>query len=315
MSLYLKMIRNVIIKKPDYFHIPHSECMIDDILKPVEYYIDLRPKIDYNGLFDEKGVFLLFQEDTKRWDYYPISVFNYGLAAYQHFYNNKNEEFLEKSLNQANWALKTQEKTGKYKGCWLCGYDNKTFSLKAGWQSAMAQGLGISLLLRLWMITQNEQYLESASLALLPFHKTVDEGGVLAMYKKKYIFFEEYPSNPSSFVLNGYVSAIWGLRDYGLFLNDNTVLNLWNQSVEVLSEILPQYDLGYWSRYDLREGEINVASQFYHHYHITLLNILYKLSQFLIFKNYAQLFNQYEKNKIYYLKALSQKIVWRLKRM
>ncbi len=299
----------------DYFHIPHLIHDDLNINNPIHYYIDLRKKYNYKGKFDEEGIFLFFQNKTTGWFHFPISIFNYGIGAMQNYLANGEKTAFNRMIVQAEWAYNNQIKENKYEGGWQCNLDFPIYNLKSGWISALAQGLGISFLLRVWKLTKDKRFLESANLAVYPYYKLVEDGGMKVLFHNKYPFYEEYPSSSPSFVLNGFISSILGLRDLALFTNNQTADKLWKQGIATLKAILPYYDLGYWSRYDLYKSKTNIASRFYHQYHITQLKLLYMLTEEKIFNKYSEKFLSYYHNKLFRIKSLQKKIGWRIKRL
>ncbi|RKY81511.1 hypothetical protein DRQ07_03830, partial [candidate division KSB1 bacterium] len=105
------------LHKEDYFHLPHRVSDKLNIDYPLNYYFDFRPKINYNGKFDSKGVILVFDYDEDDWVYFPISIFNYGMAAVQHFIETKDAKYRRIFLSQADWAVASQ-KNGDAAGAW-----------------------------------------------------------------------------------------------------------------------------------------------------------------------------------------------------
>lgn len=299
----------------EYSHIPHPISPNLDAEYPLDYYIDLSPKSHYHGRFDDSGVFLHFVNQKYGWCYYPITLFNYGIAAYQNYQRHKDQIHMNRMLAQLEWACKNQEKKGGSAGTWKVDFNLSTYGLKAGWVSAMAQGLGISLLLRAWILTKEERYLDTAELAFQAFDRFVSDGGVKVKFEGKYTFYEEYPSSPPSFVFNGFISSILGVRDLSVFTRNKRARELWEDGIATLKFMLPFYDLGYWSRYDLRKGDVNIASEFYHKYHVTQLKLLHMLTGETVFLNFAKKFESYCENRYYRTKALIQKVIWRSKRL
>ena len=53
----------------------------------------------------------------------------------------------------------------------------------------------------------------SAINALKPFSLSIDKGGVKATFMQKMTWYEEYPTHPNSFVLNGCMYSLLGLYD------------------------------------------------------------------------------------------------------
>lgn len=75
----------------------------------------------------------------------------------------------------------------------------------------MGQGHGISVLSRAYYHSGGDmRYLRAALEALRPFRTPSKEGGVLAMFLGQFPWYEEYPTTPSSFVLNGFIYSLLG---------------------------------------------------------------------------------------------------------
>ena len=84
--------------------------------------------------------------------------------------------------------------------------------------SAMVQGEAIALLVRGYLLTQDEKYLECAEKALQPYETQVEDGGVLR-YFMGMPFYEEYPTPTPSLVLNGFIGG-WSIESavYGALM-------------------------------------------------------------------------------------------------
>lgn len=72
-------------------------------------------------------------------------------------------------------------------------------------------------------------------------------------------------------VLNGWMFALMGVRDYALLTGDATVMSTAERLAADLARALPRFDTGYWSLYDLAG---DVASPFYHDLHVAQLEAL-----------------------------------------
>lgn len=80
--------------------------------------------------------------------------------------------------------------------------------------SAMGQGQAISLLSRAFYHSGgNEVYLNTAYAALKPFKVLSKNGGVLSEFMNLYPWYEEYPTVPPIFILNGFMYSLIGLYD------------------------------------------------------------------------------------------------------
>lgn len=211
---------------------------------------------------------------------FSIAVFQYGIAAYDLYLQTKGQSYLSKLKACADWAIEHQEPNGAW----------ATFTYKRPDQlySAMAQGEGISLLIRAHIALDNPKYLYAAKVAKTFMMKPISEGGT-SLYHEGRIYLYEYLNAPQ--VLNGWIFAAWGLFDYAKFFNDEFAMTEWNNTVSAMVEKLPQYDNGFWSKYS--DGR-SVANPFYHKLHIALLNTMYDLTGIDTFKKYSDLFQGYQ---------------------
>lgn len=78
----------------------------------------------------------------------------------------------------------------------------------------MGQGQAISLLSRAFFQSGgNELYLNTAFAALKPFKVLSKNGGVLSEFMDLHPWYEEYPTIPPIFILNGFMYSLIGLYD------------------------------------------------------------------------------------------------------
>ena len=122
-------------------------------------------------------------------------------------------------------------------------------------------------------------------------------------------------------VLNGKIFALCGLHEFTrVFPRNNLGKKLFEDGVQTLTKVLPEYNLGFWSRYNLCKAdwhpETDPATISYHRLHITQLNLLFKMTGVGIFKNYAEIFkaqdNFFNALRMYLLKYKSLKKIGRL---
>ena len=176
-------------------------------------------------------------------------------------------------------------------------HDNDRLYLERNWNSAMLQGHALSLLTRLYLSTKNIVYLNSALNAIKIFNKSVDQNGVRTYFHNKFIWYEEYPTKPNSiFVLNGFIYSLIGLLDMKNCLkmieNENykAINSLYLEGINSLKTLLPMFDSGTRTFYDLRHisnapnSEPNLARWDYHILHINLLLHLATVEDSHIFK-------------------------------
>nr|CAG4641504.1 EOG090X0272 [Eurycercus lamellatus] len=100
------------------------------------------------------------------------------------------------------------------------------------------------------------EYLEAALKGMKPFSISSTDGGVRAYFMNQYPFYEEYPTTPPSFVLNGFIYSLIGLYDVLSLTPQDQALGdarlLFDQGMQSLKKLLPLFDTGSGSVYDLR---------------------------------------------------------------
>src|SRR4029077_7164813 len=93
----------------------------------------------------------------------------------------------------ANWLVEHLEENGSGISVWNHDFDWEYRPLlKAPWHSGLAQGQGISLLVRVWRQTGNATYLDVARRAFASFSRPTREGGVCFTDEQGDLWFEEY---------------------------------------------------------------------------------------------------------------------------
>lgn len=154
--------------------------------------------------------------------------------------------------------------------------------LKPGWYSAMGQGHGLSVLARAYHLEKDIKYLEAAQKALSPFRVLSKNHGVLAMYMQEVPWYEEYPTDPSTFVLNGFIYSLVGLYDFHRLASpeySREAYSLYVQGMTSLKKMLMAFDTGSGTTYDLRHITLGTVPKIARwDYHATHVNQLFMLS-------------------------------------
>lgn len=243
------------------------------------YYNDLTEKVtrDAPDILVPK-----YFVDTGEEIYFSIGIFQYGLAAYDLFLQTNEEPYRQKVLACAGWALENQQEDG---GWVTFAYDTPEHPY-----SSMAQGEGISLLLRAHLLTQDEKYLSAAHRAKAFLLTPVSEGGT-TVYRGEDVYFYECTEDP--LILNGWIFSLWGLYDYCKYTGDAAAKAVLDATLASLRRKLPDFDMKYWSRYE--DGK-RICSPFYHKLHIAQLRVMYDLFGDEIYKEYADKWEKYQKS-------------------
>jgi len=212
--------------------------------------------------------------------YNPTTIAQYGLQHYSLYLKNKDQTSKSKFILVADWLVNNQDA----RGGWIYSFDHDYYAgrvtkLKAPWYSAIAQGTAMSVLARADYLTQDKKYSQSALKAKTLMKTPVAKNGLLAKFENTFYFYEEAPTNPSSYILNGFMFAVIGLYDLYCATGDKEAKRLYDEGIKTLKRMLPLYDLGNRTAYDLTHYTTagsypNVAKWGYHITHIHLLATL-----------------------------------------
>ncbi|EDV24314.1 uncharacterized protein TRIADDRAFT_27335 [Trichoplax adhaerens] len=207
-------------------------------------------------------------------------------------------------IDAANWLVANQDRSGGWPVSVSHKINKLTLTLKPGWYSAMAQGQAMSTLTRAFHLTKEYKYLRTALLATKPFHIPASEGGVLATVFGTYKFYEEYPTKIPLLVLNGFIYSLFGLYDLKSAVEDVNAHNitsdaaeLYRDGIRTLKNLLPLYDAGSDTFYDLRhvviKAEPIIARSTYHALHISQLLHIDTIEEDPLFARIAKRWMEY----------------------
>jgi heparosan-N-sulfate-glucuronate 5-epimerase len=279
-----------------------------------EYYMPFLEKAAYIGAHDDAGIPLLNYHGTIGLQYNPIAISQWGLGNFNLFLRSRDEEHKKKFLTAGDWLVKRLESNSFGVPVWnhLFDWEYRT-PLKAPWYSGLAQGQGISLLVRVTQETGKTEYLEAATRAFVSFSKSIEEGGVVFTDERGDIWFEEYIVSPPTHILNGFIWAAWGVYDFFLATKEKAALQLFNRAVETLRKNLDRYDMGFWSLYELSGTRLPmVASPFYHQLHIAQLRVMQRLTGDEVFSRNAGRWEAYARSRAKRTRALCYKGAFKL---
>jgi heparosan-N-sulfate-glucuronate 5-epimerase len=279
-----------------------------------EYYMTFREKAAYTGHHDLAGVPMLDYRGSIGVQYNPIAVAQWGLGNYNQFAATANLESKRKFLRAADWLCAQLEQNRHGLWVWNHQFDWEYRNLlKAPWYSALAQGQGISLLVRAHQVTGKAMYSEVAGLAFESFRKNTSEGGVCFTDSDGDLWFEEYVVSPPTHILNGCMWATWGVHDYLLATHDHAAVALFERAVQTLLHNLDRYDLGFWSLYELSDTSLPmVASPYYHQLHIVQLRVMHRLTGEEKFVRLADRWENYGRSRSKRTRALCYKSAFKL---
>ncbi len=259
------------------------------------YYNDLTEKVTKD---DPNILVPQYQVETGDKTFFSIGIFQYGLAAYDLYLETEDEIYSKKFLACADWAVDNQQVDGAWN---TFNHENPEHPY-----SSMAQGEGISLLIRAHIMTQDDRYITAVYKAKDFMLKPIAAGGTTE-YCGEDVYLYEFTQSP--LVLNGWIFSLWGLYDFSKYIKDKRVDLVLEATLVSLKKKLSDFDIRYWSKYDDHK---RIASPFYHKLHIAQLTVMYDLFNDVIFRDFAIKWETYQRNffksKKAFIKKAFQKI-------
>ena len=279
-----------------------------------EYYMLFAEKADYSGAYDSCGVPQLDYHGQIGVQYNPIAIAQYALGNYNLFRRGGDPARRQKFFVAAEWLCSHLEQNAQGLAVWNHHFDwEYRDTLKAPWYSALAQGQGISVLVRAHQASSEPRFLNAARSALACFYRSTAEGGVAFTDNFGELWFEEYIVSPPTHILNGFIWASWGVYDYYLATKDSEAQELFQRAVRTLLHNLDRYDLGFWSLYEQSGTRLPmVASPFYHRLHIVQLRIMRRLTGEETFAHVADRWEGYMHSRANRARALWYKRAFKL---
>lgn len=262
------------------------------------YYNDLTEKVTKTKNKDKTQLPLLTLPKKNK-VYFSIDIFQYGLGAYDLYLMTNESIYFEAFQNCVNWAIENQSENGAWN---TFSHSTPDFPY-----SSMAQGEGISLLVRSYKEKQDDSILIKIKKAVDFLMIPIEKNGT-TLYNNDNVFFQEFTYKPT--VLNGWIFTLFGLLDYLKVTHDKKVYDVYRQSLDTLENNLFRYDLGYWSKYDINDM---IASPFYHKLHISLLAVLYELTGRKLYLEYSNKWNLYQKKISNRVRAFLRKAFQKIK--
>jgi len=279
-----------------------------------EYYMRFAEKADYAGEYDQAGIPLLNYRGRIGRQYNPIAIAQWGLGNYNLYGQSGHDMRKKKFLAASDWLCANLEQNSHGIWVWNHYFDwEYRMPLKAPWYSGLAQGQGISLLVRAYRETGEAAYLHYAERAFGSFSKSTNEGGITFTDEHGNAWFEEYIVSPPTHILNGFIWAAWGVYDFFLATRSETARDLFDKAVRTLRSNLHRYDLSFWSLYE-QSGTLlpMVASSFYHRLHVVQLRVMHRLTGEPLFTRFADKWETYGQSRAKRTRALCCKTAFKL---
>jgi len=243
--------------------------------------------------FDKDGFPLSVdsQSPEKILYYNPVTTAQYALNQYALFLYGKQDSthFLQTadhliSLMDAHGAM-------RYSIEWKFNGND----LQPGWVSGLAQGQALSVFARAWALTKDQKYVNAGNSALAFMLIPTENGGTrgnladLDFSLSDQTTFEEITCHPDCTILNGFLYALMGLYDWGKTVGNQQAQVAFQEGWTTATHLLPYYDIGGFTAYDLRHV---IAHQdpkpvlSYHVHHIALTNALFHVTGNTVFSHW-----------------------------
>jgi heparosan-N-sulfate-glucuronate 5-epimerase len=291
------------VRSQSYFHAPTPIAYdADDLLA---YYLDQSLRTQWDGVCDESGLPMITLNG--RTDRHPVMICLWALGHIERYRSEATPERRELIESTCRWLIESQQPDGS----WRMPFPVRSFGLPLGAPSAMIQGLAISVLIRGFVLFDDDRCLARAVDAMKPFHVPVSRGGVRTSEDDR-PFYEEYPCLPPRHVLNGFLFAMWGLYDLVRLYQDEQAYSLWTDGLHTVVDWLPRFDTGYWSLYHIGAGAPNPSTPHYHRLHIEQLKVMTAITEHPVFDKYRHRWEDYLSHRVNVLRTLSAKIRWRV---
>lgn len=279
-----------------------------------EYYMLFAEKANYAGDHDSAGIPMLDYRGQIGRQYNPIAIAQWGLANFNQYCFSHDSEAEKKFFASAEWLCANLESNSFGVPVWNHHFDwEYRDTLKAPWYSGLAQGQGISVLLRAAAASGKAHYLDAARRAYEAFLRPTSDGGVLFADERDDLWIEEYIVSPPTHILNGFLWALWGIYDYSLMFTDSNARELFDKCLQTLTRNLNRYDTGFWSLYEQSGTRLPMlASPFYHQLHIVQLRIMHRLTGLSLFSETADRWENYTNSRTGRARAFAYKSVFKL---
>jgi len=219
---------------------------------------------------------------------YALHCYSKRIYASQHP-NQSEAEYTLRFLHAAQALLTLGGEDGAYRNAFPWRYYLIDADFQPGWTSAMAQGGVLSVYARAYALTGNDAYLHAGEAALNYMLTPIEQGGTASTLKDfaphvpelaNQLFLEEYVAKPYPYTLNGYLSALIGLYDWAMVTGNATAENAFMEGCRSLQLVLPYFDFGGLTAYDLGYLTYGAAPKFsahYHKVHVFLLHAIHSM--------------------------------------
>ena len=278
-----------------------------------DYYQCFFSKADYDAHTDEAGVPMLDYRGHVGLQYNPIAIAQWGLGNWNLERRTGDPSRRARWTLAADWLVENLKPNAHGLQVWRHEFDwEYRDTLEKGWYSALSQGQGVSLLVRAHRATGDDRYLDAAHRAFRSMTVDVSAGGVRLDEGGDGAWLEEAVVNPPTHILNGFLWAMWGVRDHAVATRTRDAEELLAACTRTLLRNLPGFDCGFWSLYEQSGTKLPMlASPFYHGLHINQLAITARLLDQPELTDWSARWQAYAENPWCRRRAFAQKALFK----
>jgi len=250
---------------------------------------------------------------------HPYALIHQALTLYNQYLVHKSESLKASFLKCADSLANRLVITRNF-GVWpyyCLILRARMYGCKIPWVSALAQGQGVSALVRAYTLTDDNKYIVAAKYALRAFDVPMGDGGVLFVDSDDDDWwYEEYACGCSlpSGVLNGFILALLGVHDFHILTDDKFSKKLFDKGILTLCHHLNDFDTNYPYKLTYYDRLEHIVTMDYHSLHIDLMKILYEITHKNIFRKYWERWERYRRewtqhrayrwlSKLHYIKS------------
>ncbi|OBR95719.1 MULTISPECIES: cell wall-binding repeat-containing protein [Clostridium] len=258
---------------------------------PTQEYLNIYKDNHFNlpiFTFDENGIpMVTYVEFGTQYNY--VSICNYALYLHAKYLHG-DTSVLSQFIKCSDFLLDHMDSDGSFRYKFpFYSYE----SLGTNWTSSMSQGEALNVFSRAYEITHNHKYIDAGNKVFNYLITPISQGGVMDTLGsleprfKNDIFFQEYVNTTPTYTLNGYMFTLLGIYDWNQLsktvssISGDQTSYYFNEGIKTLKIVLPYYDIGGFTSYDLSHlmtsRDANPALD-YHKVHIDLLEAIYSIT-------------------------------------
>ena len=217
--------------------------------------------------------------------YHPLVIARYAVQLLHSYRITQNPAFLARAEVNANFLINTAvSRDGALYFPYRFTYrlfGNPSDLMRPPWYSAMAQGAALTLFLRLFTVTGEQQWRTAADSTFATFVQRRSAKRPWAVfaprrYDRRYLWFEEYVKNPPTQPLNGHLYALFGVWEYARTVGSAAAMYVFDGGATTIRHQVQRFRVrGGISYYSLR---VHVQYASYHCVHVWQLKLLARMT-------------------------------------